>query len=93
MLLGAFWTIVIAWLAVCVSVQGYYGWLWSSEPTNPLRHEAMIGIVMATIYALPALAGLGLLRWHYWKDSPAALRYSANFLTTALLVLFGASFI
>lgn len=87
MLLGGFWLLVLSWLAICLAVQGYYAWAWLVDSTNPYRNEARIGIAMAFSYALPALAGVGLLRWRFWELSSQATRTTARALITALLTL------
>ena len=85
------WSVILVWLLLGVIAQIYFSWLWVSVPINPLRHEALIGIAMASLYALPAVVALAIMRWRYWQDSPIHLKRSASALLALIAVLFVAA--
>lgn len=85
------WFVALAWLVVMILAQLYFSWLWLSDSASPRRHEALIGVAMASFYALPAVLALGFLRWRYWSDSPAIAKRAAVVLVSVALVLFAAA--
>jgi len=76
------------WLALCVFAQGYFAWLWLTDRANPLRHEALLGLTMATFYSLPAAVVLAVLRWRFWAESPQPLRRAGSTMLAALLTVY-----
>jgi hypothetical protein len=80
--------LTLAWLALCSIAQGYFAWLWLSDPANPLRHEALIGLTMATFYAWPAALVLAVLRWRFWDESPQPLRRASSTMLAAVVGVF-----
>lgn len=85
------WLVVLAWLVVMVLAQLHFSWLWFSGSANPRRHEALIGVAMASFYALPAVLAVAFFRWRHWGDSPAIAKRLAVVLVSAALVLFVAA--
>ncbi len=88
MLLRASWSLTVTWLALCLFGQSYFAWLWIVDPLNPIRHEALMGLIMVTFYALPAFAALALLRWRFWEQSPQPFRVAAVALSSLLAIVF-----
>jgi hypothetical protein len=87
-LLRASWSLTVAWLALCLFGQGYFAWLWFVDPLNPIRNEALMGLIMVTFYALPGFAVLAFLRWRFWEQSPQPFRVAAIALSALLVSIF-----
>jgi hypothetical protein len=81
------WVVGVSWLVVCFTAQLYFAGAWLTEPTNPYRQEARIGIVLALVYALPALACLAVLAWRNGGISAGPLQTAVRALSTGLVVL------
>lgn len=82
------WVLTLSWLGLCLFAQGYFAWLWLSDPVNPVRHEARLGLMMATFYSLPAAIVLAILRWRFWAESPLLLRRAGGIMLAALVASF-----
>ena len=88
MLLRLAWVLTLAWLALCVFAQGYFGCLWLTDRANPLRHEALLGLTMVTFYSFPAAVAMAVLRWRFWAESPRHLRQAGSTMLAALFAIF-----
>lgn len=84
----ALWFVALAWLVLSVLAQLHFSWLWLSDAANPRRHEALIGLTMASFYALPAVLALAFLRWRYWSESPLTAKRAATALLSVAAILF-----
>ena len=88
MLLWLVWLLTLTWLAICVLTQWYFGWLYIKDVVSLLRDEALIGLSIATLYAMPAAVLLALLQWRF-RDKPLPrVRYAGNSLLAVLLIVF-----
>src|SRR5262245_42478214 len=79
-------------VAIAVGV-AYLSW-WASDPTAPLRHEALIGSGMALTYGLlPGGVAFTLAKWKrselpHWADRAALILVVAIVVALAITVLF-----